>query len=134
MIEAPILDISPREIHDLLAQGRAFSGWMGERLLGCGGVYLLWPGVGEAWLRLSQQAVLYPVFVARSIVRMLVRIIEDLKVWRVQALVMKKHREGRHLVEWMGFQEEGEMVAYGPNGETYIRYALILPKYVPRGD
>jgi len=63
-------------------------------------------------------------FIHRTTIRFINRLSDDLKLERLQAVVMKGHSAGIEWVDRLGFDYEGEMEAYF-NGKTYLRYAKI---------
>jgi len=66
-----------------------------------------------------------PLLVARYSKRGLDAIIRDNKIRRVQASVSVVDDVAVRFAEWMGFDEEGVMRAYGLDGSDYYRYARV---------
>lgn len=106
-----------REIADSLAlEGLAFSATLNGRIIGCAGIVPLWPGVGHAWAVLSDAVLAYPVALTRTADREMTRIECRLGLRRVQATVAEDHVAGRRWLAWLGFEVEGLMRNYGPDG------------------
>jgi len=110
------------------AGGPAFTGRIAGRIIGCGGLVLFaWPGVAEAWVMASSFASEHALSWHKTFQFMLTRMIADYDLYRVQAEVQADFTRGRRWIESLGFQSEGEMPRFGPNRETFVRYAY-LPK------
>ena len=107
-----------------LVNGPSFTGISEEGIIACGGVLVLWKGVGEAWVITSPLVNLYPLTFAKIVKRKLKQIIIDNNLERVQTVVDKEHIISREWVKWMGFTYEGPMRKY-IGGRNFIRYAWI---------
>lgn len=94
-------------------------------VLGIGGVHNIWNGVGEAWLLLGKEAFARPRTVARHTVNMFDHMQEEYKYQRIQASIAVKDGKAKRFAEWLGFQNEGIMRKYGPDGSDYYRYAKV---------
>ncbi len=109
--------LSPATADSLALADLAFSAVQEGYVVGCAGIVPLWPGVGQAWAVLSDTALSHPVILTRAAMRELQRIEEQLGLHRVQATVAEDHIEGRRWLAWLGFEVEGLMRNYGPEGE-----------------
>jgi len=76
-----------------------------EKIMGCGGVTLFWPGVGEMWAMFSPDVTRYPIETVKQTLRALNRIIEDNKLHRVQCYV-RSDLVSQGFVKALGFKEE----------------------------
>ena len=90
------------------------------------GLWLLWPGVAEAWV-LFTPAVRE---LTRQVVKVIRKGLEDLtiglKLHRIQAEVRAEFVPGQKLMRVLGFNQEGPpMRKYGPDGADYLRYVRI---------
>lgn len=108
--------------------GPAWTMWVGDEVVGCAGLILMWPGVAQAWLLPSVHLAQYPRSVVTALVGNLKQAITDLKLRRVECSVDKNFKLGRRLVEWLGFDEEVVKLRYGPNDEDFVQYAIIQPR------
>ena len=113
--------------HDRLEQGDAWTARVDDKIAAVGGLLRLWPGVRSAWLCVTPLGRAHPVFVIRTLARCLVAQIQAAELRRVQADICDHDTAGLALVTRLGFEEEGIMRKYGPNGEDYIRCARITP-------
>lgn len=106
-----------------LVAGPAWSVCMDGRPVGCGGVVLLWRGVGEAW-SLSAPGLGGSALVLHRIVAQRLRAAErEHGLHRIQTSVQIDNRQGRRWVAALGFREEGIMRGYGPLGDDFLRLA-----------
>lgn len=116
--QAGVVGRLDRETAESLAiPGFAFSAATDGCIVGCAGIMPLWPGVGHAWAVLSEVALAHPVTLTRAVQRELARIERDHGLHRVQATVGETHVAGRRWLAWLGFEVEGLMRNYGPDGE-----------------
>ncbi len=101
----------------------------GLAFLGDGKVYAvtglapLWDGVSEAWFIPTRDMQHKKVQTIRLVRRELDAAIERLKLRRVQAVVRSDFDNAHKLAKFLGFQSEGLMKQYGPDGLDYERYA-----------
>jgi hypothetical protein len=64
--------ITPEAICAQASTGPAFTAVLGDRPLGCAGLVLPWPGIGMAWMVLSDELVaLYPIWLSKTVDRFL---------------------------------------------------------------
>jgi hypothetical protein len=109
----------------MIQAGPAFSLIIKEKVVIIGGVAILWPGVGEAWVISSPLVTTYPLALTRSVKRYLGLIEKAKHLHRVQAVVLVDHPTGHRWIRGLGFKCEGMMIAYGPNKEDFMRYAKV---------
>ncbi len=105
--------------------GPAFSAINDRRVLGAAGVIPVWRGVGNAWLLASDELRRHPMVLHRYVRRGLVMVERGLGLHRTQIAVHQKFTAACQWAERLGFAFEGEMKGYGPNGDTYLRYARV---------
>lgn len=105
--------------------GEAFSGFIGGTCVGAAGVKMLWKGVGEAWAYLSPEALSHGFRVTRAVRRGLEDLIAKHGLWRVQMTVRKDHAAGHRWASFLGFEVEGIMQKYGPDGADFFLYARV---------
>jgi len=112
------------ELARIFLRGPAYTGFANEEIVGCGGIMLLWRGVGEAWAVASPLAGRYPKFFHKTIRQFLAWLIEKHRLERVQAMVDENFEAGLRWAWSLGFRPEGPMAKYLA-GRTYIRFARI---------
>lgn len=103
----------------------AYTGLVNGEIIGCAGVQIQWPGVGEAWMMVSTLIEKYPLFVHRSVKKALIEIQEQYQLQRIQTTVLADFETAHKWVERLGFQCEGIMRKFGPDGSDHYRYALL---------
>lgn len=112
-------------IRDYASRGVALTLLWDDRPIACGGVILLWPGLGEGWMYLGSDIREHAFAFHRGTVRMIRRLSEELHLRRLQVTAPLWHTETHGWLERLGFREESRMPHYGPEGETYIRFVLF---------
>ena len=89
------------------------------------GMVLLWKVVAEVWTVISEAAKKAPISFHKCVLASLIYHERLLGVSRTQMAVRKEFEEGRKWAESLGFDLEGIMVKYGPDGKDFYRYARI---------
>ena len=67
-----------------------------------------------------------PFAVAKYSSQLLQHVIEENKLTRVQASVHVDDKQAVRYVEWLGFENEGLMKKFGPDGSDYYRFARVM--------
>lgn len=92
----------------------------------CSGIADMWPGVGEAWFiasdKIHENARPFIRFAKGDVMK---KVIEENDLWRVQAVCKSDWPEALKFARFMGFEPEGVMRKYGPEGMDYIRVAWV---------
>jgi len=115
------------DVSQFAAPDMSFSALDGNTIVGCGGIVELWPGVGQAWAVLSEQALARSMTLTRSAQRELDRITRCRNLSRVQATVADGHGAGARWLAFLGFEVEGLLVNYGPGGHgDYWMYGRTI--------
>ena len=91
--------------------------------MACGGVVLLWRGVGEAWSLSAAGLSARALALHRIVAARLDRVQADHDLHRIQTSVHIDNGPGRRWVARLGFKEEGIMQGYGPLGDDFVRLA-----------
>lgn len=96
------------------------------KVLGCGGIALMWPGVGSAWLYLNDKGRPFKLKfkIAKACSKQLKEIINQNCLHRVQAEVHSQFYLAQRFVTWLGFKSEGMAKAFGSDGSHWIHYAI----------
>lgn len=96
-----------------------------DRCIGAYGLIELWPGVARVWALFSSELLdSIPTVLALHVKRDLKRA-EELDLHRIEATVVASHQVGIGFLEWLGFEKEGLMRRYGPDGEDFILFAKV---------
>lgn len=98
---------------------------VGRETIAVGGVVVLWPGVGEAWMLTTPGVERYPQFLCRSAVTAIEAAVLTHGLHRVQVSVGCKNTRAIRFAIWLGFESEGICKAYGPDRQDYERLAWV---------
>ena len=97
-----------------------------SQVVGAAGLWLLWPGVAEAWVLFTPAVRELTWQVVKVIRKGLEDLTIGLKLHRIQAEVRAEFVPGQKLMRVLGFNQEGPpMRKYGPDGADYLRYVRI---------
>lgn len=96
-----------------------------HQIVCCGGIVLLEWNKGEAWTLFSTLINKYPKSVFRFVRDNLELLIREHELNRVQALINPYSDRSQRFAEHLGFEKEGLLRSFGPNGEDYLMYARI---------
>ncbi len=108
------------------SQGMSFTAMVDSKPIASGGVFVVWQGLGEAWTFTTKEVEKNPLFFHRSAYKVLHETIKEFDLRRVQTTVMEGHTTSQAWLERLGFVEESRMPLYGPEGQTYIRFAMLI--------
>ena len=92
----------------------------------CAGVAPLWPGVGEGWAVASQHIYRHGVSAARAARRGFSGVIERSQLHRVQTAVLVGAPRLSRFAQFLGFEREGLMRAYGSDRKDYDLYSRVM--------
>lgn len=109
------------------ANGLCLTGIINNKAIACGGIDIMWTGVGEVWLLLTPEVDLYPVAVLEDIGIGLKKIIEDNKLHRVQAFGRIGFHKAHVLFKYLDFKAENDGIArkYTPDKCDCLMYAKV---------
>ena len=124
--------ISAQETADKLAQienadGPSTTIICDGRVIGCGGLTICWPGMSEAWCLFVEDIYNYRMM-PRLVKHTLQTWAEQYKLVRIQAPLRADFPEGIHFAEWLGFECEGRMRKFHPDGCDGLMYSLIIER------
>lgn len=105
--------------------GSAKTAIVDGEIVGVGGVVVYWTGVGEAWIILSNKAKEFKVEIIMCINRIMEQMIFENRLRRLQVTVRTDFPQAKKLVEALGFECEGLMKKYLPDGTDCWIYALV---------
>jgi hypothetical protein len=103
-------------------RGRAYTIKDKGKIVGCAGVLDLWPGVGEAWTCLTDDARAKPFFLHRRTYKIIRKLIETGTYHRVQAIVCCEDAKPVQWIERLGFVKESVMKKFGADGSDHAMY------------
>jgi RimJ/RimL family protein N-acetyltransferase len=108
-----------------IERGPCFTGQEDGKVLGSGGMVLMWPGVGEGWMVLSKEVETMKRYAYETIIEHLIKVASDLNLRRIQAHCDSNVPNAVKFLEQIGFQREGLMRGYGEDGSDHYLYAIV---------
>ena len=96
----------------------------GEIVMSAGVVLMDW-NRGEAWTLFTTLLDKYPLTAIKQIKKYLEMIVVRNRLKRLQALIDPEYKPGVKFIEFLGFENEGRLRAYGPKNEDYLMFSRI---------
>lgn len=116
-----------RELVARMAQlGHSFSLLTNGHLVASGGVYPIWEGMGEAWFIGSELVKPHRRRVVMQLREHIDELTTDNNYKRVQATARTDFKVAQRFLEFLGFEREGLMRRYGPDGADHYLYARLM--------
>ena len=97
-------------------------------ILCCFGVQLLWQGVGELWMMPSDNDDMFLISHMSKISELIDIIIKDFSLNRLQIQVTVPNERTLCFVKSIGFEIEGTLKNYGPEGNDYFMLARTVDR------
>lgn len=94
-------------------------------LLGAGGIFPIWDGVGEAWVLPAALVQKHKRMFVKLIRENMAQMTNEFNFRRVQATARADAPKARRFLEFLGFEREGFLRAYGPDGADHVLYAKL---------
>jgi hypothetical protein len=126
--EAREQQLAPLEVRHwqfLLEAGAAYTMLAAEGIIGCMGLFLLWPGVAEGWAYSTDLTPKYALSVHRAVKKGITRFMKAFNLRRLQIRVHVDNAVGRRWAERLGFSLESVMRQFGPDGGDYCSYVML---------
>lgn len=106
--------------------GPAFTAWVGATPIGCAGVVLAWPGVGMAWMALSEEIAAHGLWLTRVTRAFLRDIRRAHRLHRLEAVALEDSMRNQQWLRVLGFVDEGNVArCYLPDKRAIRRYELV---------
>lgn len=106
-------------------RGPALTGTVDGRVIGCGGLEILWPGFAEGWCLFSERIEIYGMATAKTVKRVLWKWIKEYKLVRIQAPLRADFPLGLRFTEWLGFEYEATLHKYHPDRCDALIYSIV---------
>lgn len=106
---------------NLFRGGPAYSGLVGDQVIACMGLIPMWENRAMAWGLIAAEA--GPHFV--QITKAVMRTMELHPFRRIEASVKCDFQQGHRWARLLGFEREGTMRCYSPDGGDYDLYARV---------
>ncbi len=114
-------DLASPGYFEMLSRGQAFTGVVGDTVIGCAGCIDQWDNRTIAWALVSASAGRHMVSVHRAVAGFLAQA----KSRRIETFVDAEFPEGRRWMSMLGFKQEGRMEAFSPCGRDFDLYARV---------
>ena len=105
--------------------GLSMTGIVNDVIVGCGGIRMLWTGVGEVWIMLSPEVNNYPIRAYECIRDGFEKLIAENDFHRLQGWCRMGFAKAHTLFRHLNFVPEGIARCYTPDKVSCILYALI---------
>lgn len=97
----------------------------GTDVYGVVGSYRQWPGSGQVWAIFDDRVERHPVAFLKSVIIMLNYAVQKQGLIRVSFTVRKDYTKGNRFAEALGFELEGTMRGYLPDGADANLFARL---------
>jgi hypothetical protein len=127
--DTPAFELYSRGMTERFNAGEIKHGWsgmVGTDVVACGGVFTLWPGVGEAWIVGSDMVTEYALSFHRAVKTHLWALCKSGEYHRIQCIVRDSFKGSHPWVKRLGFQWEGKLRAYSPEGHDCHMYSILI--------
>jgi len=109
------------------SKGPAWSVVVDDGIIACGGVVIIWRGVGAAWVIFSEQMGDHALWLTRMTRRVLEDAIRIYKLHRLETMVEASNEQYRRWVKVLGFTpENGVARAYTTDKKDTTRFERII--------
>jgi RimJ/RimL family protein N-acetyltransferase len=105
----------------VIRAGHAFAAVCDDRVLGCGGMTELWENRAQIWALVSKDAGPHMLGIHRAVEGFLKQTTHR----RIEAYVLVGFKPGERWLKRLGFEHEGTMRAYSPEGDDYELFARV---------
>jgi RimJ/RimL family protein N-acetyltransferase len=130
IIKANPVDEAVSKYPDFAPDDNSFTAVWESKIIGCGGIKVLWTGVGELWIMLAKEIENNGMLVRIKTIDIIKDKINDYinkyDLWRVQAVVRSDFPQAIKLIEFLGLEKEGHLKMYAPDKKDMLIYGKIL--------
>lgn len=117
-----LIELSATKNKDSLCLG--FSN--GEKLLGIAGAYRSWPGSAQAWAVFDKAVDHFPIELTKVCLSLMQYARKEQDLRRLSLTVRDGFKKGDRFAKALGFEPEGHMRRYLPDGGDAILYARLF--------
>lgn len=110
-------------------KGPCMTGLFDGKPVSCGGIWILWPGVGEQWMLNVDDIGNYHIDpqIAKD---WMYEKIDEHRLWRLQTPLRSDFPAGVEYSKWLGFKFEARLECYHTDGTDALMYKIITRKYL----
>ena len=98
------------------------------KIVGIGGVVVIWPHVGVGWYCLSKEANNHKAAMVVCIKKIIMQATKELDLHRLESTIRVDFIRAIKLAEFVGFKCEGRMEQYTQEGIDCFLYAIVRKK------
>ncbi len=98
-----------------------------DKVIGSAGLTICWPGMAEAWCLFIHDITNYPM-IARVAKRQLRTWADEYNLVRIQAPLREDFMAGITFAHWLGFECEGRMRKFHPDGCDALMHSIIYER------
>lgn len=107
-----------------IVTSESFTFMKGNEIVGCAGLYPIWQGRAYLWAFISKNATASDLLGGTKFaLKWLDRMFMSSSFNRIETAVLADFDAGHRWVTMLGFEKEGLMKKYDPNGLDYVLYA-----------
>ena len=114
-----------RHLYSIAADGHGVSFVANGHLLGAGGIIPIWDGLGEAWVLPGNLIHRHRKTFVRLVRDGIDRMNAEHQFRRIQATARADAASAQRFLEFLGFEREGCLRAYGPDGADHFLFAKM---------
>ena len=115
-------DMEKKGYGEVLAKGDSFTGIIDGRIVVCAGVVPMWAGRGETWALIAGDIGKLGMRELHYAAR---RYLEMSQLRRIEAHCDASFKQAHRWLKLLGFQYEGPLAKYTPDGRDCLRFARI---------
>jgi len=121
-------DTWAKSITEIGKNNPTFTGFIGDKMIGFGGVSMIWTGVGEAWVCFDESMQHKPKVILYYTKYMLDMIIKQNNLHRVQATCRIDFPQAASFLEHIGFELESVLHKFSEDGVDHFMYSMLPTK------
>lgn len=97
-----------------------------DRLYGIAGSYRQWAGSSQLWAVFDAESERYPIALRRACLQLISYAVAKQELYRVSLTVKSEYTKGNRFAHSLGFDFEGKMLAFLPDGSDANLYARLF--------
>lgn len=107
--------------------GPAFTAVINDKIVGCAGIQIMWPGVGSGWVCFGKEIERHPIWFTKMVRAVVQDTIRVYKLHRIEAQVLVGEKQNHQWARLLGFTLERNACArkYTQDERSIARYELI---------
>ena len=121
------MQCDPEQTVHHAAHGPAFTAECDGKVLGCGGVVVIWPGMGCCWMVLADDIGSHGLWLSKVTIQFMQQVKRDLKLHRLEATALHESIRNQKWLELLGFTREnhGHARKYLSDQRSIVRYEWV---------